>query len=304
MKKILSILFISIFTGCTLVEPGKVGIKVNLYGSSKGVTEKPLETGRVWYNPWSEDIYTFPTFMQNVIWTKDTEEGSPHDDSITFNSIEGAGINVDVALSFTLNKEKVPFIFEKHRMDIDHIASTYLRQHVRDSLNLTASKMKVVDIFGEGKEKLISNARLHLNTTLEPQGFIIDNFSFVSSFRVDERVESSINATIQATQKAIEAENKVKQSEAEAKQRVAEAKGKAESILLEAQAKADANRLLTQSLSVPLLQYESLQKWDGVMPRVTTNTTPLLSLFIDEKLYENTTPKTGVNWEDEDEGEE
>lgn len=272
-----------ILNGCTLVEPGYVGIRVNLYGSDKGTEEKPLQTGRVFYNPWSEDIYTFPTFMQNVIWTHDETEGSPHDDSITFNSIEGAGLNVDVALSFSLNKDKVPTIFNKHRMDISHIASTYLRQHVRDALNLTASKMKVVDIFGTKKEELITSAKNHLNSILEPQGFIIDNFSFVSNFRVDERVESSINATIEATQRAIEAENKIKQSEAEAKQLIAEAQGKAESILLEAKAKSDANKMITQSLSEELLKYEALQKWDGIMPKVTGGALPFISIDTLEK---------------------
>src|ERR1700677_2475962 len=48
---------------CTKVEPGYVGIKVNNWGSQKGVQDYPLKTGMVFYNPLTEDMYDFPTFM-------------------------------------------------------------------------------------------------------------------------------------------------------------------------------------------------------------------------------------------------
>src|SRR5690606_16197368 len=129
-----------------------------------------------------------------------------------------------------------------------------------------ASKLKVIDIFGNKKQELLVAVQDDLSKEME--GFKFDMISFVGGLRVDPLVEQSINATIQATQRAIEAENKVKQSEAEAQQKIAEARGRAESILLEAKAKSEANRLLTESLSPNLMQYEALQKWDGIMPKV------------------------------------
>lgn len=47
---------------------------------------------------------------------------------------------------------------------------------------------------------------------------------------------------------------------------IAEAEGVAKSIELKAKAQSEANALLTTSLSPPLLQYETLQKWDGKLP--------------------------------------
>ena len=38
--------------GCTYVPPGFVGVKVNLYGNQRGVSDYPIVTGRVLYNPW------------------------------------------------------------------------------------------------------------------------------------------------------------------------------------------------------------------------------------------------------------
>jgi len=83
------------------------------------------------------------------------------------------------------------------------------------------------------------------------------------------QVEDSINAVIEATQRAIEAQNKVAQSRAEADQRVAEATGIAQSTMIRAKAQADANQLLISSLTPMLIQYEALQKWNGTLPQVT-----------------------------------
>lgn len=39
------------------VDAGCEGIKVNLYGSDKGVDDASLVTGIVWYNPWTTTVY-------------------------------------------------------------------------------------------------------------------------------------------------------------------------------------------------------------------------------------------------------
>ena len=39
------------------IDAGHEGIKVNLYGSEKGVDDMSLVTGVVWYNPFTEDVF-------------------------------------------------------------------------------------------------------------------------------------------------------------------------------------------------------------------------------------------------------
>jgi len=277
MKKLvlLSLLAVSSI-GCTRVDPGNIGLKVNMYGTDRGVDDVTLETGRVWYNPITEDVYTFPTYMQNAIWTKDEIEESPEDESITFNSIEGAVVNADIAISYQILPEHVKDIFTELRQDAEYIKDVYVRSKTRDAFSRHASKMKVVDIFGSKKEELLSAVKEDLGSTMP--GFKFDMVTFVGGLRVDPLVEQSISSTIQATQRAIEAENKVKQSTAEAQQKVEEARGLAESILLEAKARSEANEILTKSLSPALLQYESLQRWDGVLPKVTGEVIPFISI--------------------------
>src|SRR5689334_3383988 len=115
------------FAGSKIIEPGFVGIKVNQSGSQKGVQDYRILTGRIFYNPITERVYEYPTFLQTVVWTKDLKEGAPVDQSITFNSIEGAVVNVDVSLSYAFVQDKVPAIFVEFRRSPDEITNTYMR---------------------------------------------------------------------------------------------------------------------------------------------------------------------------------
>ncbi len=56
-------------TSCSeRVDAGSEGILVNLYGSDKGVDDVSLVTGRVWYNPFTEEVYEFlPMFRLSTI---------------------------------------------------------------------------------------------------------------------------------------------------------------------------------------------------------------------------------------------
>lgn len=264
--------------GCTKVEPGYVGIKVKLYGKQRGVQDYPIVTGRVWYNPWTEEIYQFPTFLQNVVWTRNLNEGRAVDESITFNSREGAIINADVGLSYQFEGNKVPELFVEFRQPAEIITNIYIRNKVRDALNRESSRMSVTDIYGVKKQDLLNAVKADLEDELAHKGIHFDTVSFTSGLRVPPQVEESINSAIEATQRAVEAQNKVAQSTAEAQQRIAEANGIAQATMIKAKAQADANQLLNASLTPMLIQYEALQKWNGTLPEVTTGAVPFINV--------------------------
>jgi len=39
-----------------------------MYGKQRGVQDHTIVTMRVWYNPWTDEIYQSPTFLRNVMW--------------------------------------------------------------------------------------------------------------------------------------------------------------------------------------------------------------------------------------------
>lgn len=264
MKNALLVVSIALLAvACTKVEPGYVGIKVNQYGDQKGVEDFPLVTGRVTFNPFTTDIYKFPTFRQNVLW--DEANG---DESMTFNSVEGSVVNADVGLSYSIDPNRVPALFVAFRKDIESITDVYLRAEVRDSIARHAGSIKVIDIFGAGKQALLSAVEDDLNLRLASLGLHFEMVSFVGALRCDSNVMQSINATIEATQLAISAQNKVVQSRAEADQAIETARGQAESILAVAKAQAEANKLVALSLTPELVRWRAIERWDGLLPRV------------------------------------
>jgi hypothetical protein len=59
---------------------------------------------------------------------------------------------------------------------------------------------------------------------------------------------------------------------------VATAKGEAESIQVVAQGQARANDALSRSISPILVQYKSVEKWNGILPQVSGNAVPFIDL--------------------------
>ncbi len=274
MKKLWMVGLCLLVSGCASIPPGYVGVKVNALGRKKGVESRPIGTGRVAYNPMTETIYRFPTFMQTVNWTMSKDEGSPVDQAMRFNSAEGAQVNVDVSLAFTLEADKVPLLFQKFRRPIEEIVATNLRSQVRDALNVRASTMPIVKIYGEEKGKLLEEVKADLVKKLAPDGFKVEMLSFISDLRLDQKIQDSITASIAATNQAVAAENKVRESKAIAQQKIEEARGQAE-----------ANRTLQASLTEGMVRWQQVQnehdaiaKWNGVLPTVTSGATPMIQL--------------------------
>lgn len=183
---IIAVLSVSGLTGCAeRIDPGYAGIKVNYYGSEKGVQDYPLVTGMVWYNPITEMVFEYPTFVQQAVWTKDATEGSPNDDSITVNSVEGLAINTDIGLAYHLEREKVPAFYVKFRTDqLESITHVYLRNVIRDSFNAVASTLKVEDIYGPKKEELLFRVKELVNKNTAQDGIVLDQLTIVGAMRL------------------------------------------------------------------------------------------------------------------------
>ena len=62
----LVVLLSTAFSSCTRIDAGHEGILIKQYGSDKGIQDVSLVTGRVWYNPWTEDVEQYATFIQTI----------------------------------------------------------------------------------------------------------------------------------------------------------------------------------------------------------------------------------------------
>lgn len=279
----------AILAGCTRIEPGYVGIKVNQAGSDKGVEDYPMLTGWIFYFPMTTRIYEYPTFQQNVVWSATgNEKVSSGDESISFNCKGGAAITADVSMSGKFKTERVPSVFVKFRTDPERIVHGYLRNEVRDALGRIASTYDPMDIIGEKRAEFLDAIKKEVESRVG-DWWVIDYITFANKLRMDQRIETSINNIIEQKQQTAASLLKVKQTQAEADQKVAAAEGEArskiaiakgdsEAVLIKAKTQAEANLLLSQSLTPVLVQYETVQKWSGNLPVYTGGPAPFLSI--------------------------
>ena len=292
MKNYLKVLLAAIMLfgtfGCQKVPPGHKGVKVYLLGGDKGVDHEELGVGRYWIGV-NEQLFLFPVFKQNYVWTQDQTEGSPTDESITFQTKEGLTVGADVGITYQIDPEKVSDIFTAYRRGVDEITDTFLRNHVRDALNTAASTMPVESVYGSGKKALIDSVEKTVREEVAEIGIQVEKIYLIGQLRLPDKVVEALNAKIEATQKAQQRENEIRQAEAEAAKEVAtskgkaasmeaEAKGEANAILTKATAQAKANQILSRSLTKELIEYEKATRWDGKLPQITGGSTPMIQL--------------------------
>src|ERR1700683_1544575 len=171
------------FIGCAKrIGPGRVGIKVDLAGTQRGVEDLPIRTGWVFYNFLSSTIVEYPTSIQTAKWTRDLNEGSPTNEEMSFNTKDGLTVYGDLSVSYHLEANKVPAFYVKFRNDnIDHFTHGFLRNVARDAINRTGSQYTVQEIMGEKKSELELDSRKDLQAQVTDIGVVIDQFGFIGS---------------------------------------------------------------------------------------------------------------------------
>ena len=267
MNRILIVvgLIVAIFVGvssCEQIDAGHVGVKVNMYGSDKGVGGVTECTGMVFYNPITTKIYEFPTFIQHKEYTKTDDR----DNSFVVNSKDGSEFRVSPIVNYSVQREKVPAIFSKYRRSLPEIEEGFLKTAVYDAFRLAANKY-TADGLISNREVFEQEVRRILVNQLLKEGFVLNQFT--SNLVYPNSFKNAINAKNNAVQAALMAENKVKQAEAEAKIKIATANGNAEAMLANARAEAESNRLRQQTLTPMLIQQQWIEKWKGNVPTTT-----------------------------------
>lgn len=267
---IVALILLATFSGgCTRISPGHVGIVVNQWGSEKGVSDYVPKTGQFVYNPITTSVYSYPTYMQNVVWTASPHEGQPVDESITFTIKGNMAINVDVSLAFDLTPAKVPAFYVQFRNDdISAFTNGFMRNVARDCFNELGGGYELDQVMGDNA-KFIEAVKSELQKRVVDYGVNIKQFGIIGAPRPPKEVQAAITAKIGATQLAIQKQNELVQAQADAAKTVAKAEGDAKSTLALAEAQAKANRLLNDSLTDKLVQYRAIDKWNGTLPQYT-----------------------------------
>lgn len=254
---------------CNMISPGYVGVVVSLLGEDKGVSDKPVGVGMCITPPWKQ-VYTFPTFEQNTTW-----EGT---EGFSFQTIEGMAISADIGITYHLESDAIPVIFQKYRRGMREITNVFIYNYVRDSINKAASRFSIEHLYSDGKERFFDEVEKDVRKHLDLIGIKITRIYLIGRFHFPDNVIKALNSKIEANQRAQQRENELREAEAEAKKQVAQSEGAAKCIMQKAKAEAEANILLAKSVTSELIQWQSIQKWNGSLPQVTGGSMPFVNI--------------------------
>jgi len=233
------------------IDAGNTGIKLNLYGTDRGVDNVTIVTGRVWYNTWTTRVVEFPTFMQNVDY-----------DAFIVNTKDAAEFHVDPKLSYHVNAVFAPRIYKSYRKTLKEIEQQSIRNSVYEAYRIAANSFSSDSVMSH-RQVFDAKVESILRKSLEKDGFVFE--SLTSKLDPPTSLREMINAKNASIQARLKADNEALQAESEGKVLKARADAEATATLVKAKAEAEANRLRQVTLTPLLLQQQWIQKWDGTL---------------------------------------
>jgi regulator of protease activity HflC (stomatin/prohibitin superfamily) len=254
--------------GCGQVHPGHVGIKVNQFGSGAGVSDVALGVG-TYFTPYGTAIYEYPVYTNTYTYSTSATEGSANDEAFNFQDKNGLGLSADIAVSYSVNTQLAPKLFQKYRIDAGGIIAGPLRNAIRNALVNRAAVLGVEEIYGPKKQELLNEVQNDVTAYFAPYGLNVEKLFWAGNVRVPEVVLTQINNKIANEQHALAAQAQVATVQAEAQQRIAQAEGEAKAI----QVQGDTLRSNPE-----VLRLRAIEKWDGKLPQVMSGATPFVQL--------------------------
>jgi regulator of protease activity HflC (stomatin/prohibitin superfamily) len=255
---ILLIIFIFLWSSFALVPAGHRGV-VLWWGS---VEKRVMGEGLNFKVPMAERVIKVDVRVQ------------PH----PFKEIDAASkeyqmVKLTGMMNFHIDPSYVNDLYQKVGLDF---ANKVIDPAFNDFVKEVVPIYQITEILPK-REDIRKRAMTKLGENLARYHIVVDDIYF-ANIRFSPEYEKAVEAK-QVAQQQVETQRQVLfQREIEAQQKVATAKGEAESILVVAQGQAKANEALSRSISPILVQYKSIEKWNGILPQVSGGGIPLIDL--------------------------
>ena len=173
-------------------------------------------------------------------------------------------VHATIALNLALSPDRCAAVYQS--IGVDYLQKI-VAPTMQESIKAVLAQYTAEELIS--KREIVRDAiAKHIAEKLTPYGIRTEalnivNFSFSPSFN------QAIEAKVTAEQHALAAKNLLAQKEYEAQQAVATAKGKAEAMQIESAALAK---------NPQVLQLRALERWDGVLPKVSGAAVPFIDV--------------------------
>ncbi|MBQ8349679.1 MAG: prohibitin family protein [Ruminococcus sp.] len=243
----------------TIVPAGNTGVVLTL----GKVSETSYQEGFHLKIPFIQQVED----MSNKIQVYETPASAVSKDLQTVSS--------KIAVNYRLLSDKTASMYKDVGIDYQTVL---IAPVVQECMKSATAKYTAEQLITE-RAAVGDEVKASLDTKLNDYGIYIEKFNIVN-FDFTEEYNNAIEAKQVAEQNLLKTKTEQEQAiviaNAEADKKVIAAEAQAKATLTEAQAQADANKLLEESLSDKVIAYEQIQKWNGILPKVTGSDSGLL----------------------------
>lgn len=251
--------------GLSRVEMGHIGLKVNLTGDARGVSDYQYKTGWVAYNDWTEQLNQFPTFQQHIEY-----------DTIDIITKGGFAAKIKPSFNYSLVTPMIGDMFQNLKKPIEEVEHGWLKNAIYSSINDVANQWSVDSIFNHREQfeaGIIKECNKRVNiwfTVTQLRSNIVPppslQAAIINKTKAIQEAQAKLQDVIVADANA---KVKIANSRGDSAQIVIKAHADAEAIFIEAEAVAKAMKLKQVQLTPLYVDYIKAQTWNGVLPTHT-----------------------------------
>ena len=243
-----------------------------------GHTGVVVTLGKVSDTTLSEGFHLKVPFIQQV---------EPISNQIQVYEVDATAVSHDlqtvssrIAVNYNISSAESANIYRNIGSDYEAVVLT---PAVQESVKSVTAKYTAEELISE-RAAVGEQIKDILSSKVTEYGLMIEKFNIVN-FDFSEEFNAAIEQKQVAEQNLLKTKTEQEQAiviaNAEAEKKVIAANAEADAILAKAKAQADANQMLNDSLTGLVLQDKMLEKWDGVLPKVSGSDSSLL-LNIDD----------------------
>ena len=299
------IILVLLITGLKCAEKVPAGYVGIVYSMNGGISDTVLTQGWHLVSP-TKDVTLYSVGIEQSYLTSGEDGDSKNDDSCEVPTSDGKGLTVDLTFTYRYDPDRVTDLFTKFKgQSGKDVRDSFIKPNIIAWTKEITAQYPVTEILGDERANLNIAISEYVHNKFDPYGIIVENVNLIN-IDADEDTRAAVQRKVTAQQELelAQIEQKTARVQADKDKEVAliaaeqekevatinaekvkiKAEGEAEAVRIRAEAEAEANKKIADSLTSELIEKQRIDKWNGDVPMVSGDGTPIIDLRANESL--------------------
>ena len=297
------IILVLLITGLKCAEKVPAGYVGIVYSMNGGISDTVLTQGWHLVSP-TKDVTLYSVGIEQSYLTSGEDGDSKNDDSFEVPTSDGKGLTVDLTFTYRYDPDMVTDLFTRFKgQSGKDVRDSFIKPNIIAWTKEITAQYPVTEILGDERANLNIAVSKYVHDKFEPYGIIVENVNLIN-IDADEDTRAAVQRKVTAQQELelAQIEQKTAKVQADKDKEVAliaaeqekevatinaekakiKAEGEAEAVRIKAEAESEANKKIADSLTEELIEKQRIDKWNGDVPMVSGDGTPIIDLRANE----------------------